>query len=114
MSTDRVNELRALLRPNRPPTPDLGAPILQAVDRQASLLRANREPALGDRVVISDTSLNFGDLNGRAAVLREVRDDEDGYDYRVTITDTVGLVTQNGVYETWVSGVAPAPEKWGH
>ena len=65
----------------------------------------DRDVFPGDSVIITDTSLNFGDLCGRAAVLKEIRDNEDGYNYRVTITDTMGLVTRNGVYETWVADV---------
>lgn len=106
MGDARVNELREILRANRPATPDLAAPIHGAVDRQASVLRANQEPTPGDRVIITDTSLNFGDLHGRTAVLKEIRDEEDGYNYRVAIIDTIGLVTRNGSYETWVADVA--------
>lgn len=43
MSDPRVNELREILRANRPETPDLATPIRNAVDRQASALRADRE-----------------------------------------------------------------------
>ncbi|NUS25063.1 MAG: hypothetical protein HOV92_12685 [Streptomyces sp.] len=66
------------------------------------------DPAPGERVTVTDGSLNFGELVGRSAILREVRDDEDGYSYRVTITEIEGLVTQHGVYETWVADIAPA------
>lgn len=62
----------------------------------------------GDEVIVTDTSLNFGDLHGRTAILKDVRDDKDGYNYRVSITDTTALVTRNGVYETWVADIAPA------
>lgn len=68
----------------------------------------DQDPVPGDRVLVTDGSLNFGDLAGRTGILREVRDDEDGYNYRVTVTDTEGLVTRNGVYETWVADVTPA------
>ncbi|MFS4103781.1 hypothetical protein [Streptomyces sp. PD-S100-1] len=61
---------------------------------------------VGDRVLIADRSLDFGDLYGRAAVLKETRDDEDGYNYRVAITEKLGLVTRNGEYEVWVADVA--------
>lgn len=62
----------------------------------------------GERVIITDKSLDFGDLYGRAAVLKETRYDEDGYNYRVAITDKLGLVTRTGEYEVWVADVAPA------
>ena len=65
-----------------------------------------RDVAIGDQVIVTDSSLNFGDLYGRAAVLKEIRDDEDGYNYRVAITATTGLVTQNGVHETWVADIS--------
>lgn len=66
------------------------------------------ELAPGDAVTITDASLNFGDLYGRSAVLKEIRDDADGYNYRVHVTDLHGLVTRGGKYETWVADVAPA------
>ncbi|WP_186779913.1 hypothetical protein [Streptomyces salinarius] len=44
MSNDRVDELREIVRANRPETPDLSTAIHAAVDRQASALRAHREP----------------------------------------------------------------------
>ncbi|MET9016871.1 hypothetical protein ABZX74_39345 [Streptomyces olivaceoviridis] len=44
MSNDRVEELREILRANRPETPDPSTAISAAVDRQASALRVNREP----------------------------------------------------------------------
>jgi hypothetical protein len=63
--------------------------------------------AVGDDVVITDSSLNFGDMYGRAAVLKDVRDDEDGFNFRVRVTDLVGLTTYGGVYETWVTAIGP-------
>ena len=44
MSTDRVNELRELLRANRPDTPDIYQPVRDARARQDAALLANREP----------------------------------------------------------------------
>lgn len=44
MNNDRVGELRAIVRANRPETPDLSTAIHAAVDRQASELLAHREP----------------------------------------------------------------------
>ncbi|CAL9677830.1 hypothetical protein SUDANB105_08141 (plasmid) [Streptomyces sp. enrichment culture] len=44
MSNDRVDELREIVRANRPETPDLSTAIHAAVDRQASALRTHREP----------------------------------------------------------------------
>lgn len=64
----------------------------------------DHDAAPGDRAIVTDTSLNFGDLSGRAAILKEIRDDEDGYNYRVSITDTIGLPVP---YETWVADVVP-------
>lgn len=43
MSTDRVNELRRILRANRPETADIYQPVQDAVARQDAALRANRE-----------------------------------------------------------------------
>lgn len=68
----------------------------------------DRDVAPSDRVLITDRSINCGDMYGRAAILKEIRDDEDGYDYRVSITDTIGLTMLNGQpYETWVCDVVP-------
>lgn len=44
MSTDRVNELRELLRAHRPDTPDIYQPVRAAMARQDAALCANREP----------------------------------------------------------------------
>lgn len=44
MSTDRVNELRRILRDNRPDTTDIYQPVAEAVARQDAALRANQEP----------------------------------------------------------------------
>lgn len=44
MSTDRVNELRQTLRANRPDAPDIYQPVRDALARQDTALRANREP----------------------------------------------------------------------
>lgn len=44
MSTDRVNELRQILRANRPETPDLTQPVREAKARQDAALLTNREP----------------------------------------------------------------------
>lgn len=44
MSTDRVNELREILRAHRPDTPDIYQPVREAVARQDAALLANREP----------------------------------------------------------------------
>jgi hypothetical protein len=44
MSNDKVDELRGIVRANRPETPDLSTAIHAAVDRQASALLAHREP----------------------------------------------------------------------
>lgn len=71
-------------------------------------MKEDRSAPLNNQVVVTDTSLNFGALCGRTAILKEVRDDEDGYNFRVALTDVVGLVTRKGVYETWVASVAPA------
>lgn len=69
------------------------------------------DPAVGDDVVITDSLLNFGAMYGRGAVLREIRDDEDGFNYRVSVTDLIGLTTYAGVYETWVTSVGPAVDR---
>lgn len=45
MSTDRVNELREILRTHRPDTPDIYRPVREAVARQDAALIANQEPA---------------------------------------------------------------------
>jgi hypothetical protein len=44
MSKNRVDEFRGTIRANRPETPDLSTAIHAAADRQASALRAHREP----------------------------------------------------------------------
>ncbi|MEH0589814.1 hypothetical protein QA942_39615 [Streptomyces sp. B21-106] len=44
MSNDKVDELREIVRANRPETPDPSTAIHAAVDRQASALLAHREP----------------------------------------------------------------------
>jgi len=44
MSADRVNELREILRANRPDTPDVYQPVREARARQDAALLANREP----------------------------------------------------------------------
>jgi hypothetical protein len=44
VSTDRVNELRQLLRAHRPDTPDVYQPVRAARSRQDAALLANREP----------------------------------------------------------------------
>lgn len=49
MSTDRVNELREILRANRPDTPDIYQPVRDAMARQDAVLRANQEPQTADR-----------------------------------------------------------------
>ncbi|MFD1278022.1 hypothetical protein [Streptomyces kaempferi] len=49
MSTDRVNELRQILRANRPETPDIMQPVREAVARQSEALRAHQEPQTADR-----------------------------------------------------------------
>lgn len=67
----------------------------------------DRDVAPSDRVLITDRSINCGDMYGRAAILKEIRDDEDGYDYRVEVTDLIDLVTYKGKYETWVRDVVP-------
>lgn len=67
----------------------------------------DRDVKVGDLVEIADRSLNFGNLDGRAATLLEIRDDADDYDYRVEIIETVGLTTTRGKYETWVLDVLP-------
>ncbi|MGW2739145.1 hypothetical protein ACWC4D_33720 [Streptomyces sp. NPDC001288] len=69
---------------------------------------SQKEVAIGDEVTITDASLNFGDMYGRAAVLKEIRDDEDGFNYRVRVIDLIGLTTYAGIYETWVSAIGPA------
>ena len=68
----------------------------------------DRDVSLGDRVIITDGSINCGDLHGRRATLIEITDDDDGYDYHVNITDLIGLTTFNDRrYEVWVRDVAP-------
>ncbi|WP_399553805.1 hypothetical protein OG473_39700 (plasmid) [Streptomyces anulatus] len=69
---------------------------------------SEHDVAPGDKVVITDMSLNLGDMHGRSAVLEAIRYDEDGYDYQVSVTDTIGLVLWKGEYRTWVSSVQPA------
>ncbi|GHI98198.1 hypothetical protein TPA0906_00640 [Streptomyces olivaceus] len=44
MSNDRVDELREIVRVNRPETPNLSTAIRAAVDRQASALRTHQKP----------------------------------------------------------------------
>lgn len=46
---DRVNELRDLVRANRPETPDTMQPVREAVARQDAALRTNQEPQTTDR-----------------------------------------------------------------
>lgn len=68
----------------------------------------DRDVTPGDRVIIVDNSINCGDLHRRRGILMEICDDEDGYDYRVSITDLIGLTTfKDGRYEVWVWDVVP-------
>lgn len=45
MSTDRVNELREILRAHRPDTTNIDQPVRDAVARQDAALRSYQEPA---------------------------------------------------------------------
>jgi len=69
MSSDRVNELREILRANRSDTTDIYQPVREALARQEAALRAYQESA-------NAIEENLGEVLNVEAGLSEILNDE--------------------------------------